>query len=416
MSNPGLRLDEGLTTFSKLVVGYSGGLDSTVLLHLLASQADSATRLLAVHVNHGISPNAMNWQQHCQCVCDQLGIPLVVESVEFDPSKNIEAHARAARYQALAGHLAPEAALVLAHHQDDQAETLLMNLFRGAGISGLAAMQAVSHFQNYPLYRPLLDYSRAQLEDYAKTHALIWIEDESNTDLHYTRNFVRQSLMPTLRQRWPAVTATLARAASHCHQAEENLEALAKLDADADLSQRRLNWTRCINLPKARRANVMQQWFRQQRLRMPTALTFDRLIEELFSARPDSQPQIVWDGWQIRRYQDYFYLLEAEQVQSPACIDWDQFPAPLQFGGRRVQVAAGAELLQGQRVSVRRRQGGERILCQGQHKSLKKLLQAASIPPWERDQLPLIYENEVLILVPGLVQADGYAGLNIQVD
>ena len=271
----------------------------------------------------------------------------------------------------------------------------------------MAAMQAVGEFQGLPLLRPLLAYSRQQLESYAARHRLSFVDDESNQDPKYSRNFIRQQLMPILQQRWPAVAANLARAASHCHEAELNLAYLSRLDVDSDLSEARLHWPALIPLGKLRIANVLQNWFRLNQVRMPSALTFQRIINELLLARSDSQPQISWDGWQLRRYQQYLYLLPVEDIELPESIVWDNFPQPLRWGARELLITGDLSRLTGE-IVVKRRQGGERIFYHGQHKSLKKLLQDKGIPPWERERLALIYVNGELVLVPGVVCADGY--------
>lgn len=405
-----------LDSFRQLIVGFSGGLDSTVLLHALAAQPSLRSKLVAVHINHGISPNALSWQQHCAQYAQNLGIQFITESVQFERSANVEAQARIARYAVFSSLLTAEDCLLLGHHQDDQAETVLLQLFRGAGIDGLAAMTALSHLGVGAVVRPFLSYSRAQLAHYARVHQLSWIEDESNQELIYSRNYLRQQIMPLLVEKWPGVVATIARTALHCQQAKSNLDVLATQDMEASgepgtLTSSSLSIDALVNLNFARITNILRIWLRNNQVQLPSTATFHRLINELIYARSDAVPEVSWGLVLIRRYQKCLYLDRKTSGTVPACSVWSVFPAPFILEDAGIQLSAqkaeqGLVIPPGAKIEVRFRQGGEAFVWHGQTKQLKKLFQEWGVPPWQRERTPLVYINEQLAAVAGYAIGD----------
>lgn len=405
-----------LDSFSQLMVGFSGGLDSTVLLHVLAAQPSLRSKLVAVHINHGISPNALSWQQHCAQCCQVLGIQFITESVQFARSANVEEQARIARYAVFSSLLTAEDCLLLGHHQDDQAETVLLQLFRGAGIDGLAAMSTLSHLGAGTMARPFLNYSRAQLAQYARVHQLSWIEDESNQELIYSRNYLRQQIMPLLVKKWPGVVATIARSALHCQQAKSNLDVLAtqdmKTSSEPDgLSSSSLSIDSLSNLNFARLANVLRVWLRNNQVQLPSTATFHRLINELIYARNDAAPEVSWGAVLVRRYQKHLYLDRKTSGTLPACSAWSVFPSPLILAEAGIKLDAkkaeqGLVVPPGAKIEIRFRQGGEAFVWHGQTKQLKKLFQEWGVPPWQRERTPLVYINEQLAAVVGYATSD----------
>lgn len=401
-----------LAQFAKLIVGFSGGLDSTVLLHVLASYPVLRSKLLAVHINHGISPNASSWQKHGEQFCHNLGIEFISESVQFDRSANIEEHARDARYAVFTSLLTEQDCLVLGHHQDDQAETVLLHLFRGAGIDGLAAMAESGRLGKGELVRPLLDCPRSQLEHYAAVHGLNWIEDESNQDVTYSRNYLRQRIMPLLIEKWPAVAGNIARTATHSQQARLNLDALAVNDYPELLSaQNSLSIEPLLSLSDARITNILRVWLRNNHIQVPSTLTLQRLLHEMIFARTDAIPEVSWGEIVVRRYQQHLYLEKKNLLLPPSCIEWTSFPSPLILENFCIRLQAkkynqGLVIPQDAKIIVRFRQGGETIFWHGQTKQLKKLFQEWEIPPWLRERIPLIYINEQLAAVVGYAVSD----------
>lgn len=286
-------------------IAYSGGLDSHVLLHAAAQlrQQIPQLNLQAIHVHHGLSPQADHWVAHCQGVCAQLAAPLICEYLRDapQPADSVEAWARESRYRVFAKVLPPNALLLTAHTQDDQAETVLLQLLRGAGPKGLAAMPQQQVFAAGRLCRPLLNFTRSQLHDYALQNNLIWIEDESNLDHRFARNFLRHQILPLLRQRWPAVASNLARSARHCAEAAENLTELAQLDLAHDMPQT-LSLELLRRLSPARQRNVLRYWLQQQGCRLPNTQHIYQIQRDLINGRPDSRPQVHWGQWTLCRH------------------------------------------------------------------------------------------------------------------
>jgi len=403
-----------LASQGKLLVGFSGGLDSTVLLHTLAQHPALRAKLCAVYINHGLSSHANCWQIHCQQFCTIYAIPLLIETIEFIRTANIEEEARNARYLAFAALLQPDDCLLLAHHCDDQAETLLLQLLRGAGIDGLAAMSAEKPFASGKLCRPLLQHSRQTLSDYAQLHNLTWVDDESNQDSVYSRNYLRQQIMPLLRARWPGAVGNLVRTTQHCQQAKNNLQALAYLDCAELVPQHNtLPIPILRTLAHDRLSNVLRTWLKNNEIRLPPTTIFNRLLSEVVFADVDAQPCVQWGGVKVLRYQQTLYLLKNNQQYVPSPVLWTHFPKPVNLAGggylqARVVACAGVRIASTSEVRVDFRRGGETFQWHGQTKQLKKLWQEWQIPPWERDSIPLIYIDNCLAIVVGFAISDQY--------
>ncbi|MBA2652891.1 MAG: tRNA lysidine(34) synthetase TilS [Tatlockia sp.] len=406
---------EHLGQYDRLFVGYSGGLDSTVLLHHLAAQPALVKKLLAVHINHGLSANALNWQNHCQQVCNDLGIRLIVKQVVLAKQTNLEEEARKVRYEAFASLLASKDCLILAHHLDDQAETLLLQLFRGTGIDGLAAMAAQKEFDQANLLRPFLEFSRQDLEKYAQIHKLEWVDDESNQNTSFSRNYLRHQVLPLIRDRWPAVVNNLVRTTNHCQQAQSNLEALAKIDCPTlNAVSTTLPLASLSTLNSARISNVLRYWFKSNKVKIPDTLSFNRLLTEVIQARKDASPEVIWKGFSVRRYQQRLYLSQAEEEEIFPPINWPHFPEPLDLKnlGKLVvkEAVEGFLLSTPGPIEIRFRQGGELFKWHGQIKHLKKLLQKWQVPPWLRGSIPLLFVNGQLAVIVGYAVSDLFYG------
>ncbi|CDH47483.1 tRNA lysidine(34) synthetase TilS [Candidatus Contendibacter odensensis] len=415
----------------RLIVGYSGGMDSHVLLHLLAMQrAQRPKRTLeAMYVDHGLHAASAVWGEHCARVCHALNVPFRVVPVNAQPAPGAspEAAARQARYAALAAELEPDTALLTAHHRDDQAETLLLQLLRGAGPHGLAAMPEAAPLGQGRLWRPLLNVDRAELLAYAHAQQLHWIEDTSNTDTGFDRNYLRHRILPLLRERWPAANRVLARSAHWCAETADWLDA----EADADLARVATARPDALTIPalrelsELRQRNLLRRWLRTLGLPTPDARQLQHLLHDALTAAGDRQPCIHWPGGEVRRYRDTLYAMPPLLPHDPQHTflwrpDTNAAYPPLKLPGLgtlelQETVGAGlrAEMRAGATLSVRFRQGGERFRPLGRLHSqeLKKLLQEAGIPPWQRERLPLLYREEVLLAVVGLgIAADHAAG------
>jgi tRNA(Ile)-lysidine synthase len=403
-----------LEQYERLFVGFGGGLDPTVLLHNLAVQPELLSKLVAIHINHGLSKHALNWQEQCLEFSNALGIPIIIKEVAFEREANVEERARKARYTVFSNLVGEKDCLILAHHLDDQAETLLLQLFRGAGIDGLAAMSAETDFKKSKLLRPLLSCSRQSIKAYAKAHTLKWVDDESNLDLAFSRNYLRHAILPLVQARWPAVVNNLARTAAHCQQAQQNLDALAKIDS-SDLKSVSLPLSSLDNLDPARLTNLLRCWLRSNKVILPDTSTFNRLIREVIQAKDDAKPEVRWKGFVIKRYQQTLYLLKVESEPNPKPKIWSNFPEPLGVEGLGTlvakQVDQGFVLPEEGLIELRFRQGGELFHWHGQRKQLKKLMQEWQIPPWLRDRIPLLYVDGQLALVVGYAISDLFTSI-----
>ena len=397
-------------------VAFSGGLDSHVLLHALCQLRDRLdAEISAVHVNHGLQPVANDWVTHCRSVCADLDVPFISLLVDGRalPGESPEAAARAARYAALADWLPANNCLLTAQHQDDQAETLLLQLLRGSGVSGLAAMPRSATLGAGCHLRPLLDVRREELRDYALAQSLTWIEDPSNADTAFDRNFLRQQVLPVLQQRWPSAAVSLSRSAAHCAEAAALLDALAGEELQALMSsENSLSLTALLAMPVLRQRNVLRHWIKQLTGLYPSAAVLARIINDVVGSRPDSGPCVRWDCYEMRRYRRELFLLPQALPGSQAgTLDWvlaRPLALPRAGGVLTADPVTGsglrADAVADGNVRVCWRRGGEscRPVGRDHHHSLKKLFQEQGIPPWERSRIPLIYVQNQLAAVAGL--------------
>lgn len=394
-----------------ILVGLSGGLDSTALLHWLAGQpAIGATGLRVLHVHHGLQPEADQWAEHCRELCARLGVPIVIARVEVrnDLGLGREAAARDARHAAFATELRAGETLALAHHRDDQAETVLLRLLRGSGSDGLAAMRARRPFAAGRIWRPLLDASREQLLAYATAHRLEWIEDPSNRDTRFDRNFLRHEVLPLLAGRWPHAAAALAQSARWLEQDATLIddEARHRLQQLQGKDPAVLPVPALLALNPAWRSRVLRCW-RGALGFTPWPESAHAVIEsQLLVARPGALPEYRWPGGLLRRWQDRLYL-DRPRPPLPAdwSCDWDgQAPLVLPTGDSLQFVSAsGPEGPPAMSFRVCVRRGGERIRLPGRDHShsLKHVLQEQAVPPWERERMPLLFAADGELLAAG---------------
>lgn len=399
-------------------IALSGGLDSCVLLHLLSSlaQRHALPPLSAIHVHHGLQAVADGWPAHCQRLCARLGVPLRVEYVQVVGGASVERAAREARYAAFYQLVQPGEVLMLAQHRDDQAETLLFRLLRGAGVRGLAAMPRQRELGQGVLLRPLLGVARSELEAYAGGHGLEWVDDPSNADMQLSRNFLRHQALPLLTRHWPQAATTLARTADHLREAQQLLDELARTDLDLADTPCEFTW---LGLPSlaleplrglspARQRNVLRHWLAPL-TELPDS---DHWVgwETLRDALADRAPIWRLARGELHRADGRLWWLSGEWLQpvvEPA--PWGDFATPLALPNNGCisltgQPPAGA-------VQVRYRQGGEvMMLPQRGHRDLKRLLNERRIPAFVRARLPLLYRGDELLAVanlPGLNEAPG---------
>lgn len=328
-----LTLNTSLITSRQILVAFSGGLDSTVLLHQLVQwRTQQPTRSLrAIHIHHGLSAYADEWVAHCEAVCAQWQVPLVVERVTLaDEGLGIEAQARQARYQAFADALLPGEVLVTAQHLDDQCETFLLALKRGSGPAGLSAMAESSAFAGTRLIRPLLTQTRMALEQWARQHQLRWIEDESNQDDAYDRNFLRLQVLPLLQQRWPHFADATARSAALCAEQEHLLdELLADELSGCTTAEGALALAPLTAMSRVRRAALLRRWLAAQNAPMPSRDGLERLWQEVALAREDASPCLRFGEYEVRRYQGQLWWIKSVVGQSETILHWPRWQLPL---------------------------------------------------------------------------------------
>ncbi|MCT4710941.1 tRNA lysidine(34) synthetase TilS [Enterobacteriaceae bacterium H11S18] len=405
-----------------LLVALSGGLDSTVLLHQLVTLRDTLApelQLRAMHVHHGLSPNADEWVQHCQRLCASWDVPLEVAHVQLaDDGQGTEAQARAARYQALSRALLPGEVLLTAQHQDDQCETFLLALKRGSGPAGLAAMPAELDFSGTTLLRPLLGQSRAELERWAEAHLLTWIEDESNQDDAYDRNFLRLRVLPVLQQRWPHFSRSVVRSAELCGEQEALLdELLAEQLSSLMLSNGGLLVAPLASLSDIRRAALIRRWFAFHRAAMPSRAALQRVWDEIALSREDANPRLKLGEHEVRRFQGALYWVPQVDGQGDTVLNWKAPFAPLVLpaGLGTLNIGETGQAVRApladEPVSVRFKASGNlHIVGRERGRTLKKIWQELQIPSWQRDTTPLIFYGEQLIAAPGIfVTREGQA-------
>jgi tRNA(Ile)-lysidine synthase len=404
---------------SSLLLGLSGGVDSVVLLHLLVQLSQHFSwRIGALHVHHGISLHADEWAEFCTEMCAGYSIPLSVERVDISPLRDmgIEAAARKLRHAVFEKQQVDF--IALAHHRDDQAETMLLQLLRGAGVRGASAMQIFKPRNNVPsLLRPLLDIERRELEAYAQDHGLRWVEDDSNEDVSYPRNFLRHRVLPVLAQRFPAYRVTLARSARHFAETAELLDDLASLDAANAMAGERLSVSILRQSSNARGKNLLRYFLAARGAPIPDTTRLDEMLRQLCEAGEGAQIRITWQDWQLRCYQEYAYTLPVTLPVADFSIIWRgeaEVVLPASHGmwhfERVIGQGVSLEKLQQAVVTIRPRHGSEMIKLDvaRPRQSLRNLLQQQGVPPWQRELLPLLYCGNELVYVPGVASAAGY--------
>lgn len=387
-------------------VGFSGGLDSSVLLHALHAQG--TPDLQAIHVHHGLHADADTWADHCQRTCAALQVPLRIARVQVDRASGlgIEGAARAVRHAAYAEAMSTGDTLALAHHRDDQAETVLLRLLRGSGSEGLAAMATHRTFAQGTLWRPLLRVERAQLLAYAQAHALHWIEDPSNAEHGPDRNFLRHRVLPLLRERWPHASRVLARSAGHLADDAALLrEQTAQHLADVrGLDPHTLKVSALLRHDPRWRARIFRLWIEQLHLPPLPGDAPARIEADLLDARADAQPLYRWRDAAMQRWRD---LLHAGSLRTSMPADWSTLwdgrqPLLLPTGDRLIlDGPAGCAFESPLQVHTRR--GGERLRLPGRthHHSLQHALQQHGVPPWQRTRLPLLSASDGELLAAG---------------
>jgi len=412
-----------LSLGKKVWLAYSGGIDSHVLLHILAtSNASELVDFQVVHVDHGLQSASKKWTEHCANICAglKLSFHCLTVNVTGIEMLGLEAAARKARYDGIAELVSPTDIVLTAQHQHDQAETLLLQLLRGAGPKGLSAMASQSQLNSITLIRPLLAVTQADIIAYAKQYQLQWMEDPSNVETRWNRNYIRHNLWPLIEQRWPSAAKTLSRSAQHCAEANELMIELAQLDLPLLLIQKNsLSIAALLVLSPARQRNVLRYYIESQHYALPSTINLQRIIDEVCLAAGDKTPLVSWTGAEVRRYQDALYLMTPLSVHNPTETTQCNGLEPVSLGSSDTLIwqSVSGEGLSSKTLSrgltIHFRCGGEQIVLAGQqqHKSLKHLFQQWQVPTWQRDRIPLLFCENVLVAVVGYAYANGYIAM-----
>ncbi len=399
------------------VAAVSGGVDSACLLRALAEQPCRALRVRAVHIDHALQPAAADFRRASVDLCGLLAIPLEVVTVEVETRGSIEAAARTARYEALARNLRPRECLLTAHHALDQAETLLLQLLRGAGLKGMAAMPACRPFGPGWHLRPLLGFSKRDLLEFAAAAGVAAVEDPMNGDVRFDRAYLRTQLWPLIEQRWPGAALALSRTAAHAAEAQE------LLDESAARSVRRLSDGNALSvsglrlLPAAQQRNTLRHWIAAAGLELPSTARLTEALRQIVDADDDHLPAVIFGDHALRRYRDRLFLTAAVPAALPERLEWSARPeACLELGERLgrlrwVPLAGGLDAARLPAVlTVRRREGGETLRphARARTHSVQHLCQSLGVLPWMRSALPLVYAGETLIAIGDLWQDAGW--------
>lgn len=417
-----LTQQEKIFDVDRCYVAYSGGIDSHVLLHALVQLreqfSDIFPTLQAIHIHHQLHPDADRWADHCQQVCRQLDVPLILTHVTVKRAggESLEAVARQARYRAFEEQLDTGDYVLLAHHLDDQIETFFMRMLRGSGTLGMSAMSAKRALGKGYLWRPFLAVPRAVMVRYAKQYQLQWVEDSSNQDHRYSRNVLRGQVLPTIEQHWPQYRQTLERAIALNREAQQLNMMLAVSDCqrlELDVAAESLPLAALNQLSTLQKKNILRYWLQQRGLSLPSAVQLQAICKEVLAARVDAQPSVVWSDVEAHRFQDQLFIIKVQpDFDANQAYTWNLEAAlTLKGAGKLVaHQATGRGLSNRKALTIRFRQGGERCKPVGRNHSqtLKKLFQEYHIPPWLRDRVPLLYQDDHLVAVGHYWICDGY--------
>lgn len=384
----------------KYWVGFSGGGDSTALLQALYELSDRLPAPVhAVHFDHGLQAQAGDWQAHCRAFCEERNIPFRAEKLDIrkSPQNSLEEESRNSRYRAVARILDVGELYLTAHHAEDQAETLFLNLMRGCGIEGLAGIPALRRLGNGQVARPLLDVHRCELESYLDRHGIGWLEDPSNEDTSFDRNYLRQDLFPLLETRWPGLSRRLSRTARNARSGANALAQFIEGRSGELLGDPiRMPVTRLLEFDADMQALILRQWLRRHEVPVLPESRLRELLGQLADAAPDSQPEVQWGDWMIKRYRHDLWLHRRAPHAACAAKDWrDGMQIDLgPVAGTYTLVGGETPIPEGWRVAPRASGARIRPRESGPSRKIKQYFQAASVPPWLRLGIPVLYWDD----------------------
>lgn len=406
---------------TNFLIGLSGGVDSIVLLTLFANlRQEIPLNLRAVHIHHGLSPNANDWVTFCQSQCSKLNIPLTVNYVTVKGKQGLEANARTARYNAIKAIIQPNEIFTTAHHLDDQVETFFLALKRGSGIKGLSAMQAVSSWQNLTIFRPLLSLNKTEILAYAHQKNLYWIEDESNQNIEFDRNFLRQQILPIFNQRWHHFNQMVARTSQHCADQQQLITELLTDEFNQRLDPhyiQKLNITDFSTFSRLKQRQLIRLWLEKNQISMPSQIQLEEILNTMLKSNLDKNPEIILSDKILRRYQQHLFITEkfsstiesietdlnlGETISLPnnlGQIKREENELIYTISTRSYRFIVPVEL-QNQPLTVKLQPTGKVNYYKKSHREeMKKIWQKNGVPVWERPRTPVIFYKDQFIMV-----------------
>ena len=420
------QIDKYASTQKQFLIGFSGGLDSTALLLLFTKLRENRPHLQmrAIHIHHGLSANADSWTEHCKQICEQLNVPLIIEKVRVDTCNGIEAGAREARYKAISQHILPDEILATAHHLQDQTETFFLALKRGSGLQGLGAMQLQSTVYNLPVFRPLLHFTRPELEQFVQATKLDWVEDESNRDSRYERNFLRNEILPELRQRWAHFDLAVQRSAQHCFEQQQLINELLadEFAQNFDKTDRSFSIQQFAQYSATKQKALLRLWLNEWQLPMPSLVQLEQIIQDVIFARSDSNPLFQLGEKVVRRHQQKLYLTPQFTDISTHKVDikiGETVCLPDNLGTLTLTQQADKLLVQWKNkqivtqtlpftnspIQIRFSYSSKiRLTEKSANKEMKKIWQHFNVPVWQRQRIPLIFYGDKLKSAVGLFE------------
>lgn len=405
-------LDKHLTNnCSQIAVAFSGGRDSTVLLHMMSKIKPQYTDIdwTAVHINHGISTNADYWEVRCKKVSERLGFKFLCarHHVVANNRESLEQKAREVRYRSFIELTELHSLILMAHHLNDQTETFLLQLKRGAGIKGLSAMSESLCKNNRTFLRPLLNVNRRDIEAYLIENQLSWIDDESNQDQQFDRNFLRKQVMPILENRWPGIHKSVSRTAENCAEQLALAEEIAAYDLQPVIDNKnRIDLTKVEYLSSARQRNLIRYWIETSECKLPSKALLDEIFESVIGARKDANPKVILSNKEIRRFQNYLYLLPKQNSLSHVILDWEDLTKKkvLPDGLGSIDFASLIDIhppQSQQQVTIRFSVANQALKFFGRDRKISpnKLMKELKVEPWLRSRTPMIFYDEQLVAI-----------------
>ncbi len=391
-----------LSSAKRLVVAFSGGADSLSLLLLSASVAKP---IVALHVNHGLHPKADEWQKTCVDQCQLLGVPVECVSVEVKKDGSVEERARNARYEAFEGFLEEGDLLLLAHHADDQLETVFLNILRGSSVPGIVGMPRERSVGAARLFRPLLDVQRSSLVGYCESKGMRWIEDSSNFDVTLDRGYLRHEVIPLIEVRWPNAGPMLLKAIDRDGEVRQLIESIAENDLLGCVSRVGLSIAKLLALPDLRREQLLRIWIRDAGFPLPSLGLLRAVHSDVLQANESSEPYVSWQDCEIRRFKGSLVVRKKDNLSLPneAILLYPNLTLNSDVGTftQSLEKGVGVDASE-EKLSVRFRHGGEMMRVNGQTRPLKKIMQESGVPPWLRGKIPLVYCEDSLAMMPGI--------------